>query len=182
MNPLLSIARIYIPAFIKKRKLNELFAMTAEAFHSDPPEIQNLSCPDCLRAYALFSKAKAGEIIRSHKDTEAVKKRLYQNAFQLGKKLRKQFRIHTQTDVIRFSEILYSILKIKFTGGVSGEVVIEHCFFSSFYTSEICAIMSSLDAGIAAGLSDGGRLAFHARITEGDKCCRATLTMGAQSS
>jgi hypothetical protein len=182
MNPLLSITRFYLPAFIKKQKLHELFALTADAFRCDPPEITNLSYTDCLKAYVLFSRTKAGEIIGSHEDTEAVKKRLYQNAFQMGDKLRKQFRIRTQTDVIRVSKILYRTLKINFTGKTSGEVMIKTCFFSSFYTPEICGIMSSLDEGVAAGLSGGGKLVFQERITEGYKCCRANLTMEDHSS
>jgi hypothetical protein len=32
-----------------------------------------------------------------------------------------------------------------------------------------------LDAGLLAGLSDGGRLVFSQRITEGYACCRARL-------
>jgi len=177
MNLLLNIARIYLPAFIKKKKLQELFELTAEAFQSDLPSIKKLSYDECLKVYAHFSKTKAEEAIKLHSNIEAVKKRLYQNAYQMGEKLRKDFRIKTQADVILLSKILYKILRIEFAGNSSGEVIIKRCFFSQFYTLQVCGIISSLDEGVAAGLSAGGRLVFNERITEGKSCCRATFYM-----
>jgi hypothetical protein len=175
VNLLLHITRIYLPAFIKKKKIQELFALTADAFQSDLPSVKDLSYNDCLKAYAHFSKTKAEELIKGHYNTEGVKKRLYLNALQMGEKLRNDFRIKTQTEVIRASEILYKILRINFTGNSSGEVIIKKCFFSQFYTPQICRIISELDKGLAAGLSAGGRLVFNERITEGQNCCRATF-------
>ena len=177
MNLLLITARFYLPAFIKKKKVKELLELTAESFQSDLPDIKNLSYNDCLIAYAQFSKTKAEEVTKFDNNAEAVKKRLYLNAFQMGEKLRKDFRIKTQADVIRLSKILYKILKIDFNGNLSGEVIIKRCFFSQFYTPEVCGIISSIDEGLAAGLSAGGRLVFKNRITEGRNCCHATLKM-----
>jgi len=177
MNLLLSIARIYVPAFIKKKKVQELFELTADAFQSDLPAIKKLSYDDCLKAYAYFSKTKAEEVIKLHKNTETVKKRLYRNAYQMGEKLRNDFHVKTQADVIHLSKILYKILKIDFTGNAFGEVIIKRCFFSPFYTPDVCGLISSLDEGVAAGLSAGGRLVFKERITEGKNCCQATFYM-----
>jgi hypothetical protein len=175
MNLLLNIARIYLPAFIKKKKVQELFELTAEAFQCSPPDTKYLSYHNCLKAYAQFSKTKAEEVIKLHNNMDAVKKRLYQNAYRLGEKLRNDFRVKTQADVIHLSKILYRILSIEFTGNSSGEVIIRRCFFSQFYTPEVCRIISALDEGVAAGLSAGGRLVFKERITEGKNCCRATF-------
>lgn len=175
MNLLLSIARIYVPAFIKKNKLQELFELTAEAFRSDLPDIKNLSYFDCLKAYAQFSKTNAEEVIKFNNNTKAVKKRLYRNAYRLGEKLRNDFRIKTQADVIRLIKILYKILRIEFAGRSSGEVIIKNCFFSQFYTPDVCRIISSLDEGVAAGLSAGGKLVFKERITEGKNHCQANF-------
>jgi len=150
MNLLLSIARIYVPAFIKKKKVQELFELTADAFQSDLPAIKKLSYDDCLKAY---------------------------NAYQMGEKLRNDFHVKTQADVIHLSKILYKILKIDFTGNAFGEVIIKRCFFSPFYTPDVCGLISSLDEGVAAGLSAGGRLVFKERITEGKNCCQATFYM-----
>ena len=49
MNLLLSMAQIYLPTFIKKKKLHELIVLTADGFQSDMPKIKNLSYDDCLK-------------------------------------------------------------------------------------------------------------------------------------
>jgi hypothetical protein len=175
MNLRLAIAGIYLPDFIKKKKIQELFTLTAEAFQSNLPEIKNLSYHNCLNTYAGFTKKKAEEVIKSHTDREEIKKRLFKNACRLGEKLRQTFRIKTPSEVFALSKILYRLLGIEFTGKPSGEVIIKRCFFSQFYTPEICKIISALDEGMAAGLSGGGRLVFDKRITEGKDCCRATF-------
>ncbi|MBN1559499.1 hypothetical protein JW998_04575 [candidate division KSB1 bacterium] len=177
MNPLLSLARIHLPDFIKKKKVQELFELTAEAFQSDMPTVKSLSYSDCLKAYAHFSKTKAEEALKVGGDTEAVKKRLYRNALQMGEKLRADFHVETKADVLRLSKILYRILGIEFIGNSAGDVVIKRCFFSQFYTPAICEIISSLDEGMAAGLSAGSRLIFKERLTEGKSCCRAVFHM-----
>jgi len=177
MNLPLTIARIYIPALIKKKKLLELFELTADAFDSEMPAVANRSYRECLKAYADFSKINAEEAVKRPDNVEAVKERLYRNAFRMGEKLRKDFRIGSKAEVIRLSKILYKILGIEFSGESSGEVVIRRCFFSQFYTADVCRIISSLDEGVAAGLSAGGRLVFTERISEGKNCCRAEFHM-----
>ena len=57
-----------------------------------------------------------------------------------------------------------------------GEIVVTDCYFSRFYTPEQCAIMSSVDSGIIAGLCGGGTLTFTERITEGCRQCRACFS------
>jgi hypothetical protein len=177
MNLQLTIARIYVPAFIKKKKLLELFGLTADAFSSDLPAIEDLSYKDCLKAYAGFSKIKAEEAIKQYANTEAVKEKLYRNAYRMGEKLRRDFHIKTKAEVIRLSKILYKILGIDLSENGSGEIVINRCFFSHSYTADVCALISALDEGVAAGLSGGGRLVFTERISEGKNCCRATFQM-----
>lgn len=175
MSLLLSIARMWVPTFIKKKKLQELFELTADAFQVDLPDLKNLSYEDCLKTYARFTQMNAEEVTRLDIHTKAVKDRLYRNAFQMGEKLRKDFHIKTQTDAMILSTILYNILKIDFTGNTSGEVIIKRCFFSEFYTLETCRLISALDKGVAAGLSAGGKLVFKTRITEGNNSCLATF-------
>ncbi|MBN2383363.1 hypothetical protein JXQ70_10810 [bacterium] len=177
MNLLLHISRSYLPNCIKKRKLCELFELTARAFQSDLPSIRGLSYDDCLVEYARFSKRQAEEVIRQGHDQETIKMRLSHNAYQLGQKLRSIFRIRTRKDVLILCEILYQTLKIEFSGQESGEVTIKRCFFSQWYTPEVCDIISALDQGVIAGISAGGSLVFHERITDGKPCCRATLTL-----
>lgn len=57
-----------------------------------------------------------------------------------------------------------------------GEIVVTDCYFSRYYTPEQCAVMSSVDSGIIAGLCGGGTLTFTERITEGCRRCRACFS------
>jgi hypothetical protein len=73
------------------------------------------------------------------------------------------------------SRTLYGILGIDFKGNPQGDVVIRRCFFSRFYSPQICEVISSLDEGVAFGLSAGGTFSFNQRITDGKTCCTAQI-------
>ena len=75
------------------------------------------------------------------------------------------------------SAIIYRALRIEFQGEPDGTIVIKNCFFSDYYSGEVCRIISSLDEGLLAGLSAGGKVNFSQRITEKKECCRAYLEM-----
>jgi hypothetical protein len=57
----------------------------------------------------------------------------------------------------------------------SGHVVVSRCAFASSYSPQVCRLMSSLDAGLVAGLTRGGRLTFSERLTEGRPRCIARI-------
>jgi hypothetical protein len=175
MNILLKIAEIYVPTFIKKAKLKELFECTAAAFNCPVPELKGLSFDECLVKYAEFTKEEAEKALQSGHDLHQIKQRLYQNAYRLGQNLRKSFHVTTTQDVMTMGRILYRVIGIDFQGTGQGEMTINHCFFSQFYSSQVCQIISSLDEGVFAGLSGGGQLAFSQRITEGQQCCKASF-------
>ena len=178
MGLLLRIAQVHIPAFVKKNALQELFDSTALAFQCKPPRIKGLSLEEGLIAYALFTKKETEKSLQQGKDLDLLKNHLYQNAYQLGQRLRKILRITALSDAMIMGRILYRMLGIDFQGTAQGEVTIHRCFFSGFYSPPICRVISSLDQGILAGLSGGGQLFFSQRITEGGKCCKARLVPG----
>jgi len=175
MNLALAILERYLPAFVKKRMLANLFDLTAQAFGSDPPRIKNLSYEEALEAYALFTQKEAERVLEERRSVEAVGSRLYENARVLGQKIRGSLRLRRPEDILRMSKILYKILGIAFEGQVDGQVTIAQCYFSHFYTERVCGLVSFLDAGVAAGLSGGGKLDFYQKITEGRDCCKALL-------
>jgi hypothetical protein len=72
---------------------------------------------------------------------------------------------------------LYGILDIDLEGSDNGEITVRRCYFSSFYSPQVCQIMSAMDRGLLAGLSGTGELVFSQRITEGPTCCRAHFSM-----
>lgn len=173
MNLLLVAGQLYIPSFIKKRRLRELFDVTAEAFQCKAPTLEGLPFNECLRRYALFTKENAEELINRGQNFE-ISLRLYKGAYALAQKLRKNYHLDSVEDIIRMAKIVYGILNIDFRSNPQGEIVIKRCFFSVFYSREICRMISSLDEGFLEGLS-GGTFRFSQRITDGKECCLAQI-------
>jgi hypothetical protein len=175
MNILLKILPQNLPVFIREEILAELFEATADAFECPAPALDQLSYDECLRAYALFTREQAEQALQAGRDVSAIKARLYQNAYPLGRKLRKWFGVDTMEEVMELGQILYRAIGVEIQGDTQGDVIVRRCYFSQFYSSPICDLISALDDGVFSGLSGGGRLAFSERITEGCECCRATL-------
>jgi len=171
----LTILEFYTPAAFKKRILRRLFSATAQAFGADMPSTKGLSCGRLLQAYALFTRAQSEKLWAERRDEDEVSRQLFRNAFELGAALRRGLRIRSREDVILASRLLYKVLGISFEGQPDGRIVIGDCYFSRFYTGRVCRLVSALDAGAAAGISDGGRLEFSQRMTEGHNSCRARL-------
>lgn len=175
---LMKIMQLYMPEFIKKKKLNELFRLTADAFQSELPELRGLSFAECLSKYALFTKEQAESYSQSGRPLEEVKHRLYQNSCIFGQNLRKSLHIVTWKEAVTVLEVIYKLIGIDFQYDRQGEIIIKQCFFSKYYSGEVCKLISSLDEGLAAGLSGGGRLCFNQRITEGGSCCKGYFSRG----
>ena len=97
---LTKIMQLYMPEFIKKKKLNELFRFTANAFQSEPPELKGLSYAEYLLKYALFTKEQAESYLQSGRPLEEVKRRLYQTSYVFGQTLRKSLRIITWEEAV----------------------------------------------------------------------------------
>jgi hypothetical protein len=170
--------QLYIPEFIKKKKLNELFCLTADAFQSELPELRGLTFAECLSKYALFTKEQAERYLQSGRPLEEVKNRLYQNSCIFGQNLRKSLRIVTWEEAVTVLKVIYKLIMIDFQCDRQGEIIIKQCFFSKYYSGGVCKLISSLDEGLTAGLSGGGRLCFNQRITEGGSCCKGYFRGG----
>jgi len=176
MNVFLNLIKIHIPSYVKKKKLEELFCLAADAFQCKVPETKDRSYRELLERFAAFTRDEVQKAMKSGDSCAALKSRLYKNALSMGEKLRRRHGIKTLSDAMTMSHILYRILGIEFQGNRRGEVVIRRCFFSDIYSSRICEVISALDEGVAAGLSGGGKLSFTQRITEGKDCCKALIS------
>ena len=166
-----------LPVFLRKRILLELFRASADAFECPAPAVKHLSYEECLRTYAVFTQEQAEKALRGGRDIEAVKTRLFQNAFPLGAKLRKWTRTRSLGDVMELGQILYKAIGVKIEGDRQGNVTVSQCYFSQFYSAQGCALISALDDGIFSGLSGGSGIMFSERITEGRTYCKAKLLM-----
>ena len=173
MNIYLSLARFGIPGFYKKKKLIELFELTARAFQCERPRLEGFSYRELLIKYASCTAAWAEKCVDA---PEAVKARLFEGAHAMGRDLRKQFRIKSFAEAMEMSRIIYRLLGIDYSGGSYGEVIIRSCFFSRYYSAPVCRIIAGLDEGLAAGLTGGERLVFSQRMTEGLPVCRAQFS------
>jgi hypothetical protein len=174
LNALLLLARLYLPPSAVKKRLSQLFALTADAFGSALPDAVGVSRDEMLERYALYTRDEAGKAI-ARGEPEKVRAELYRNAFSLGEEIRRAFRIKTRRDALVMGGIMYRALKIDFRGDGSSGIFMKRCFFSSYYSADVCDLISALDEGLIAGLSPGVKLRFFQRITEGDECCRAHL-------
>lgn len=177
MNLRLKILQFWIPSFVKKDKLKQLFSLTADAFGCETEFRNNLSYSKLLKSYAVFVQDQCMRAHREFRDISSIKQKLYQNAYKTGLELRKSLNIHGVSEVMEFTRIFYRFIGINFSGQKSGEFKIDKCFFANHFSPETCSLISSLDEGIAAGLSDG-KMEFFQRKTEGRDCCLGRIIMG----
>ncbi len=175
MNLRLSISKIYMPAFLKKRELKKLFNITGEIFGCAAPSTSGLSFEECLAMYAQFTRTAVGQSVHRGDTVQTIQDRLFRSAFLLGEKYKRRFHLKTMNEVLEAGRVLYRILGIDFESTGPGIITIRSCFFSKYYSASTCRIISSLDAGMMAGLSGGATLTFSRRITEGNDCCSARL-------
>lgn len=176
MNARLLAARLYLPAGLRKKKLAELLALTAEAFGAAAPAAESVSLADMRRLYADRSRSWAERALSRPEDAEASGRRLFEGGERLGRELRGTLRVASRREVMAAARVLYRALDIDLEGDAEGDIVVRRCSFDGLYPAEVCRLMSRLDAGILAGLAGGGELAFTERLTEGAGRCRARFT------
>jgi hypothetical protein len=164
-----------MPACVRKRALWALFRATARAFDRPVPRLARLSADQCLLRYAQFTQGWVAELLQISDNLPAVEERLYRNAYELGRACRRLSRIDSMEEAMALARVLYRLLDIEFQGDEGGDVAVSRCYFSRFYSGQVCQVMSAMDKGLLAALSDGRQLVFSARITEGQTRCRAHL-------
>ena len=164
-----------LPVFVRREILAELYEATVDAFECPAPAYAGLSYPECLRTYAQFTAEQAERALKSGRDLRPLEARLYGNARPLGGKVRRWLGVNTLGEVMQVGRVLYRAIGVEMQGDAHGQVTVNRCYFSQFYSGAVCRLISALDDGVFAGLSGGWRLAFSARLTEGGGCCRAKL-------
>ncbi len=152
-----------------------LMRQTAKVFGTEAPGMAGLSASELLWRYARFTAGAARRAIRSGQDLKALRRELYRMAFRLGSGVRRWLRPQNERECLSILVMLYRNLGITIREVRPGEFCVSECFFSSFYTPEVCAVISAIDQGIFAGVFGDGMLTFRERITEGHEACRAYL-------
>ena len=72
MGLLVRALQIYMPEYVKKRALMQLFSYTAAAFEAQVPPIAGLDSEECLAQYARFAQTHAEQRLRDGREVEAV--------------------------------------------------------------------------------------------------------------
>lgn len=177
MNLILRMLQTYTPRFLRRNELENLFQITASAFGRESPEGTGLSFEQRLEQYARFTDDEAMKSLHTS-DQIARRDALFQAGFATGERLRKMCRVSTVGEAKEAMRLLYGAIGIRIRFIAEGELIADRCFFSDFYSPETCRVISALDAGVYAGLSEGGRLRFTGRITEGFDNCTAETQKG----
>ncbi|MDO4399776.1 MAG: hypothetical protein Q4D27_02365 [Coriobacteriia bacterium] len=144
----------------------------AHALDVKAPRVAGLSAHRGLKAFREFSAACMEEALVSPAYAEDRRAQLEGRARTLGAQLRAVLAPRDE-ELAYLVSWLYAAIDIEVSGEIPGELVFNRCSFSGRYTPQLCWFMSAFDSGFIGGLCGGGRLEFHARITEGAPCCRA---------
>lgn len=173
MKLVLKFLQVYTPGFLKKQVLVELYRATANAFRRAMPSVNKLSFEEQLQSYAVFTNVQAERALEHGENLSRLQARLHHNAHDLGQRLRERFGLKQMQEAMDLARILYRIIGIDFLGSSAGDITIERCYFSPFYSPQVCKLISALDEGLLAGLAGGGKLTFSQRITQGSAACKA---------
>lgn len=165
-----------VPDVIARSALRHLFEATAAAFGSEPEDVDGLDRRALLERYASFTTRCAEQALADQMDLDVVSRRMWAHAYALGASLRRRLGVRTRADALRAARIAYRMIDIDLRADEHGDVTVDRCGFAERYSPEVCRLMSALDAGLIAGLTDGGRLAFSERITEGRPRCLARIS------
>lgn len=166
---LLTALEIKTPGWVKSAEIQILLNATAAAFDQPGKMVWYYSDKKALKAYADYTT-------NCEPESAADRRRVFQSAYDLGRKIRKITGFSEAADRERLISYLYSNIGIEVTGHLPGEIIIPSCYFSRVYSPEQCRTMSLMDWGIIAGICGGGKLVFTERITQGCGRCRAHLT------
>jgi hypothetical protein len=166
----------HVPDVVARSALRRLFDATVAAFGCEPEDLDGLDHRALLKRYASFTSTCAERALAGRTDLDTVSRRIRAHAYALGTALRRWLGVRTRADALRAVRIAYRMIGIDLRADEHGYVTVDRCAFAERYTPEVCRLMSALDAGLIAGLTDGGRLAFSERITEGRPRCLARIS------
>ncbi|HET6713373.1 MAG TPA: hypothetical protein VFI59_06665 [Actinomycetota bacterium] len=171
-----------IPEPVRRWALRALFRATVDAFGAPMPDLRGCSADAILSAYATCTDVLAGSLLLDPERRPLVERCLRSNMERLGRRVRVALGVRTTADALDVAHRLYGLIGIDLTGDDRGQVVVTRCSFATRYSPDVCRVMSASDAGLLAGLTDGGRLTFSERITTGSPVCLATLSIGGEGS
>jgi len=166
---------LHVPEFVARSALHRLLEATAAAFGRDPEDVDGLDRRTLLVQYASFTARCAEQALADQMDLDVVSRRMWAHAYALGESFRRRLGVRTRADALRAARVAYRMIGIDLRADRRGRVTVDRCTFAEWYSPQVCRLMSSLDAGLIAGLTDGGKFSFSERITEGRPRCLARI-------
>jgi hypothetical protein len=179
MKMLLKMLERHMPTLIKRWQLQGLFRITAASFQCRCPLLPRGTPTQALQYFAEFTREQVLQQITQKQKNTSARKRLFQGSYRMGVILRRLLHLKQPDEQFKLLQILYRNIEIEWEKGAV--LTVSHCYFSKFYSKEICQFMSAMDEGFMAGLFHGARLTFYRRITEGNPCCKAYLKKSIRS-
>ncbi len=156
-------------------ELRTLIRRTAKTFGVDVPKTAGQTTEQLLGIYAQLTSDAAMHALQTEQDPELLHQRLYRMTYRLGCSLRRWLRPQNEQECAAILVALYRNIGITISEEGEREFCVHKCYFSSFYTPEVCSVISAIDQGIFAGIYQGGKLVFRERITEGHEVCSAYM-------
>jgi hypothetical protein len=175
MNARLSLLRWHLPAMIRRAVLRELIRAMSEAFDRACPPTRGRSADELLATAVEVSSRWTRDAFDGGTDLHAIERRLFSEGFALGRRAKRRLGATTEREGLAAASVLYRAIGIDFRPGTDGQVVVPRCAFAAAYGSDACALMSAMDSGLIAGLTDAAGLRFTDRLTEGAPVCRAVV-------
>lgn len=142
--------------------------LTARALRQPTRHLWTLAPDEALQLYAEYTSTQLQDGV-----SPSVLDSMNREAYRMGRLLRRLLLLR-QSDIKQFVVALYRNIGIRLDGHLPSQLCFHSCYFSHFYTPEVCLAASALDDGIMRGLLGTGRLTFQQRITEGCSHCLAT--------
>jgi hypothetical protein len=167
---------LHVPDVVARSALRRLFDATASAFGREQVDLDAMDRRALLERYVSFTARCAEQTLSDNTQLELVYRRMWENAHTLGESIRRRLGVRTRADALRAARIAYGMIGIDLQADEHGDVTVDRCAFAHRYSPEVCRLTSALDTGLIAGLTDGGRLAFSERITEGRPRCLARIS------
>ncbi|MBR3224487.1 MAG: hypothetical protein IKF78_04105 [Atopobiaceae bacterium] len=161
---------------LRKVEVAVLLRSFSRALGVGSPSLRGANGDEALRIYGAFTAACLQMALEDERTTRYVRRRLGEEAFALGVRLRPLARACPQ-GAHGLASLLYRGIRIELAWESDDRARFGPCAFAAHYSPSVCGLMSAFDEGFLRGILNRpeARLEFTCRITEGAPCCCARL-------
>jgi hypothetical protein len=195
MSVRLRLASLWMPRFVKAREIDRIRSLTYAALdellaeHAPGTlEVGEEDNPRRLEerrgVMALGHRKRVEALIKGVGREKAIllgRDSLYPIGKALGRDARRRLGVgDTKKELLRAASVIYDILGIEFTvstGPDGDRLVVSRCALSSYYSRDVCMVLSAVDEGAVSGLNPGAEMRFREHLTDGAPICVASISI-----